>query len=117
MNFLDCSLNQKGLDFGEFTVAISQGMRSELTPHGSKFKFGIRPESIDTSKEQKRDWVPLTVNIVENIGIYKILNLSSNTINIKSRVPEYVRVSEGDRVWVSFPENKVKIYKEDKKVH
>jgi ABC-type sugar transport system ATPase subunit len=56
------------------------------------------------------------VSLIENMGAYKILNLSSNGIRIKGRVSATERVFVGDRLWVGFPEDKVKIFKDNKRV-
>lgn len=111
MNFLNCSLSKKGLDFGEFSVNISSKVKSKLAQHGSKFQLGIRPEFIQASKERKKDWIPLKIEVVEDLGRYKIVTLVSAHLKIKSRLPERMWVSEGEVVWVNFPEDKVKFYK------
>jgi len=117
MNFIDCTLTEKGLDFGDFSMVISDAIRSRLGGQGGRFRLGIRPECVEASKGAKEGWVPLAVNVLENVGIYKILTLTSDGILIKSRVPEDMVVSEGDRVWVNFPEDKLKIFKDDKKIY
>lgn len=117
MNLLDCLLKEDVLDFGEFKIGISSEMKAALARLGSRFGFGIRPEFVQTSKNEKEGWIPWVVSLVENAGFYKILSLASNGIRIKARALEDMSVCEGDRVWVSFPEDRVKIFKGDRKVY
>lgn len=113
MNVLDCSLIDKVLEFGEFSISISSEMKSKLERHGPKFRLGIRPEFIQCSTEKEKDWVSFKVKVAEDMGDHKILTLTSGSTSIKSRVPKETIVSEGGKVWVNFPEGKVKIYKND----
>jgi glycerol transport system ATP-binding protein len=117
MNLLECTLKENVLDFREFRLPISARMKAALNPHGSDFQFGIRPEFVRTSKQEKQGWIPWGATVVEDIGSHKVLTLASNGIQIKSRASEDMRVSVGDRIWVSFPEEQVKIFKEDKRVY
>lgn len=113
MNFFDCLLSKDKLDFEGFSINISSKTKLKLMQHGFKFQLGIRPEFVQTSKERKKGWIPLNVEIVEDIGCYKILTLASNNIRIKSRLPAGMSVLEGEVVWVNFPEDKIKVYKDD----
>ena len=116
MNLLDCTLKDGRLDFGEFSVAISPEMKSVLGAQNTDFQFGIRPEFVESGTEQKANSVPWMATMVENIGSHKVLTLTSNGLRIKSRAPYNMPVAVGDRIWVSFPEDKVKIFKDDRRV-
>ena len=116
MNLLKCEFAEGALKFGQSTMPISAVMTSRLRPHGSDLQLGIRPESIEVSAGQKTDWLEWKVALVENIGSFKILTLSSNNIQIKSRASESLSVSTGESIWTRFPEDKVKIFKDDKRV-
>jgi glycerol transport system ATP-binding protein len=116
MNLLECSLKGEVLDLHGFALKISPELKSRLSRLASPFQFGIRPEFVDPGREQKEDRIPMNVSLIENMGAYKILNLSSNGIRIKGRVSATERVFVGDRLWVGFPEDKVKIFKDNKRV-
>jgi glycerol transport system ATP-binding protein len=117
MNILGCSLKENLLDFGEFTLPISNDLKAALSPHGFDFQFGIRPEFVLASKKKEKGWISWNTVLVENVGSYQVLTLNSNGIQIKSRAPEQMSVVVGDRVWVNFPEDKVRIFKNDKRVY
>jgi len=118
MNLLGCTLIDDALDFDEFALPISTRMRAVLEPHGPGFQFGIRPEFILVSLEKAHDaGLPFTVSLVENLGSYQVLTLVANGIRIKSRAPERLSVSPGDRIWTRFPEDKIKVFKNDRRVY
>jgi len=116
MNLLECSLKGDSLDLHGFNLKISQELKSRLRRFASPFHFGIRPEFVDPGRDQKEDRIPMKVSLIENMGAYKILNLTSNGIRIKGRVPATEKVFVGDRLWVGFPEDKIKIFKDNKRV-
>ncbi|NTW37266.1 MAG: ABC transporter ATP-binding protein, partial [Syntrophobacteraceae bacterium] len=116
MNLLECSLKGDSLDLHGFNLKISQELKSRLRRFASPFHFGIRPEFVDPGRDQKEDRIPMKVSLIENMGAYKILNLISNGIRIKGRVPATEKVFVGDRLWVGFPEDKIKIFKDNKRV-
>ncbi|MBL7210776.1 MAG: ABC transporter ATP-binding protein [Desulfobacteraceae bacterium] len=114
MNLFDCVLTDAGLQSGNIVIPISEAIRSKLAlTHGSSFQFGIRPEFVQISAPRKEKWHPFTVTAIESLGPYKILTLNSNDVEIKSRAPEDMNVSEEDHVWVNFPEDKSRIFHKD----
>jgi glycerol transport system ATP-binding protein len=117
MNLLDCTLNDQILEFGDFNLPLSANLRDQLNGAGPRLQFGIRPEFILSSNESKDGWIPWTADVVENVGSYKILTLSSNGLKIKSRASEHMTVKSGDRIWVSFPEENFKIFEGEKRVY
>ena len=117
MNLLNCVLTDGELKVGELTIRISETVRSILVAaNGSSFQFGIRPEFVEISHKKKEGWLPFNVTAIESLGAYMILSLNSNHVEIKSRAPEDMVVSEDDRVWVNFPESKSKIFLNDKRL-
>jgi glycerol transport system ATP-binding protein len=117
MNLLNCTQKEDRLDFGEFSIPLTAAMRAAVSSVGGDFLFGIRPEFAEVSRQLKDGWISWTVNFVENIGSHKILTLTSNGLRIKCRVPALTQVLTGDRVWVNFPPERIKIYKDDKRIY
>jgi len=114
MNLLECSRKEDVLDFGEFTYRISSQMKDQITHFGSQFLFGIRPEFIEVSQQEKEGWPSLTTEVVENMGSYQIITLKSNGIRIKSRAPDTMSIAENDPIWLHFPEERITFF--DKEV-
>ena len=117
MNLLDCSYRDGVLNFGEFNVPLSDTVKAKLNGTGPRYQFGIRPEFILSSNRAKDGWIPWTVELVENVGSYKVITLTIDGIKIKSRAHEHMTVNAGDRVWVDFPEKHFKIFCGDERVY
>jgi len=117
MNLLDCSLKEDHLAFGEFDLPISDRIKSALNNVGKELVFGIRPEFVVASNEAREGWIQWKTNLVENVGNYQLLTLASNGIQIKTRVPEHMSVSDGDPIWAQFPEERIKLFQNDKRIY
>jgi len=63
------------------------------------------------SKEAREGRVSFNVSLVENMGPYKILTLTTNQLKLKSRIPADMEVSEGERLWPAFPKTESKYSK------
>lgn len=113
MNLLDCSLKGEDLDFGGFSMPVVPRLKVKLAGCGGSCKLGIRPESVEISFEAKKGWPEFSLLTVENMGAYKVLTLESGARRIKSRIPESAAVTEGAKLWIRFPEEHVKIFKDD----
>ncbi|MDZ7697784.1 MAG: ABC transporter ATP-binding protein [Deltaproteobacteria bacterium] len=116
MNLLTCTLEEDVLDFGEFQWPLSPAIRQALQTDDPEFQFGIRPEFVALSHEKKAGTVPFEATMVDNIGSYQVVTLSTNGIQIKGRAPEDMRIDVGNRLWVGFPEESVRIFQNDKRV-
>ncbi len=116
MNVLDFTLTEAGMDFGAFSVPLSPVLRDRLGSEGA-FQLGVRPEFVQTGSEERQGAVPFTVAIIENNGAYRIFTLKNGDIRIKTRVSEDILAQEGEQVWAFFPEDKVKVFKENRKVY
>jgi glycerol transport system ATP-binding protein len=116
MNLIDCIPGSGALDFGDFSIPISPRIGASVGALGSRCLFGIRPECVDVRLDMADGWVPWRVNVVENVGAYKILNLVREKTRLKARVPDTMSVSDGAPVWVRFPDEHVKIFDGDRRV-
>jgi glycerol transport system ATP-binding protein len=117
MNVLKCTLSEQGLDFGDFIYPLSAKLSNYLNRQGKLFQFGIRPEFIEISITKNRDTVPFKISFFENLGTYEIVTLTNKNTTLKSRLPEVnVLPPIGTDVWVSFPEDRMNIYKDDKRI-
>lgn len=117
MNLLDCTLKENGISINGFNVKVSTELLSKLKPHGNNFQFGIRPEYIEVSKEQKQNWLPFNVVVIEDTGAYFILTTELDNTKIKCRASKTLNIIENEQVWMNFPENKIKIFKNDQRIH
>ena len=116
MNLLACTFRDGALDFGCFSKALSDDAAARVGPHGPDLKLGIRPEFVRTSRDEQAGWVGMEVRLVENMGTHKVLTLGVNGLVIKSRASDEMSIAEGARIWVDFPEDRMKVFKGDRKV-
>ncbi len=118
MNLLDCKLKQNSFVFKDFSYPISETITKKLNGAKNTFIFGIRPELVEPSIEGNgKNSVQFSVDIIERLGAYKILNLSIGDTKIKSRVPDTYKVKEGDVIPICFPEKHMKIFMGDKRIY
>jgi len=114
MNILQCSLrNMRSLDFGDFSLPISQSMSQAIAAackgNTSKIYFGIRPEYVIVDKVKRPGWIDFKC-IGTEFGENKlILLLKKGTTEIQASTSRF-DIKEDDQVWVNFPEEKIRIF-------
>jgi len=116
MNIFEGKFKDDRLDFGDFALPTFPHLQKSLERH-KKFKVGIRPEYLGISKKEKEGWIPFTCDeIEEKGGGVRVLYLrSKNNQNEIKASGSYFDISAKDRLWVKFPDEKVKIYDEEGK--
>ncbi|MEA1939100.1 MAG: ABC transporter ATP-binding protein [Candidatus Caldatribacteriota bacterium] len=122
MNILDGKLNKSNLSLKEFDIEFSKDFRDKIKIKNGECQLGIRPEAIITSKVKTKGTIPFEIIIVENMGSYKILTLikkneSNRNLRIKSRTDIDMSVSKGETVYLKFPEEYLKIFKDNHKIY
>ena len=114
MNVLECELHGDALKFQGFAKPISGDLLKRLEGHGSRFTIGIRPEFVHCDTAEHEGWFTLTVGVIEDRGELQVLTLRADGISLKSQVPSVLKVKEGGKVWATFLDEKLKVYKNDK---
>jgi len=122
MNILDAKLNGSTLSLNGFKIELRKDITDKIEIKNDECQLGIRPEEIITSIEKTTGTIPFEVAIIENMGSYKILTLikkngSDRDLRIKTRVDINVLVSKGDIVYLKFPEEYLKIFKDNHKIY
>lgn len=117
MNLIESTVQNDGtVRFDDSLVHISQKMTQTLIAGGYDITMGIRPEYVTFSQSEKKDWISGKVKLINDTGAYKVITTSVGEIDIKSRVPETAKVKEDDILWLSFPEEKLKFFRDGKRV-
>lgn len=117
MNMMEGSVSADGtVAFNGTNCMISQKKAEKLLKFGDTFTFGIRPEFVEVKKRKAKDRIPGKVKLVEDTGAYKIVTAKVDSLDIKSRAPENMQIEEGDSVWMNFPEEQLRFFKDGKKV-
>ena len=116
MNILNCTLEDGKLAFADFELPVSTGLAESLASREGDFQFGIRPEFVEAAAAEKNGAIPFTVSVVEDTGAYKVITCERDAIRIKARVAESGAFSEGDRVWLQFPEDKINVFFNEQRI-
>ncbi len=116
MNLIDCTLTEKGLDAGVFTLAVPDEIRDLIKEKasGPELILGVRPEDISLSKKRTSEAVmKAEVYVTEPLGSEIIVDLKVGDEIVKARVdPDFV-VGPGDEVWMFINRDRMHIF--DKK--
>lgn len=117
INVLPCRLAEnETLAFDDFNLEVSPAFARTLKSHGQEFELGIRPEFIRTHAEETPDGIAFEVVLIENTGAYWVVTFEKGNTRIKARVPESFSVQEGKTFWLSFPEDKVNMFFEGRRI-
>ena len=116
MNILNCWLKDDHLEFQDFKLALSKELRSKIQDKGTTFQLGIRPEFIQVKTSAGQNTVPFEVSVIENTGAYWIVTYVQQSTRIKARVPEEIKVQEGQKHHLFFPEDKVNIFHNEQRI-
>ncbi len=111
MNILKGKVKDGKMDFQDFDLPIPPDFKVYLEKH-REFKLGIRPENFSISTIEKKGHFPFyCVDIQEKGEGIRILYLKSKEkYNELKAVGTYKEIVAGDKVWVHFPMNKIRIY-------
>jgi glycerol transport system ATP-binding protein len=113
MNFIDCAeVEGKRLNLGELFVPVSEKTAKKLREAKGKIQVGIRPEQIEVTLEKTGDNPLFVIKVIEDTGAYKILTLTAGAHRIKVRTSSELQVSEGNEVFLHFPERAMKFYED-----
>jgi len=107
MNFIDCALKDGSLAWDEFRHDVAS---LSLGKHGTEFIMGIRPENVQASKTEKKNWIVAKLTAVEHLGNMVILHILAGKHVIKVKLETW-DAPAGGAVWIDFPSDKIKIFK------
>lgn len=110
MNMMDCEVNDHAIIAGGISFQISGEKVQKIKGLDGKIQLGIRPEFVETRTSPGDNWNTFELKLVENVGAYQILTLESSGLRIKARVDDRFNAREKDPVQVHFPEDKLRLY-------
>ncbi len=115
MNFIDCSLLEKGgkafLDTGEFQIDITKlkgTIKKDAT--SSKLIIGIRPEDVQIdTKPKSKSSIKTKVYLVEPIGAKTIVSVRVGNIMVKAIGPGTFRPKLDETAYMDFDMKKIHV--------
>lgn len=111
MNIIKGRHRRALLDFGDFSWPIPAEVQRYLE-EDKEIQMGIRPEYVQVSKHPREESLLFTCYEIEEKGRgIRVLYLRSESGRNEIKASgSYYEVSIGDKVWVTFPIDKVKLY-------
>jgi multiple sugar transport system ATP-binding protein len=76
------------------------GLLSAAKIKPGELTVGVRPEGVLVSHNDARGFIPVSVNLVEPLGAYDIVDLKVGTELIRARTPSGYVSKTGGKVWV-----------------
>lgn len=115
MNFIKGAIRRHNghlaLDAGGFTASkLPTGYEKKITGD-QEVILGIRPEHVLITKEEKKGYLPAACHFSEPVGSRLLLHVELEkqvTINVKA--PSEVGIQNGDKVYVSLPEERIMLF-------
>lgn len=99
-------------EVGDVQFSLSVG-ELETEPSASDVLVGVRPESVDVSRDNTPNSFEGTLEIVERIGDRLLATIESDGLEIRSTVPADHQLVEDERVYYSFEEDAVHVFDRD----
>lgn len=117
MNMRECRIeSDNSMHFDGVAYKIDEAKAKQLLEKGSEFTFGIRPEYVKLSETEQSDWIEGKVKLVESNGAYKIITVTLNDMDVKTRASEESGLEVGSSAWLSFPSDSLHFFSDGKKV-
>ncbi|MEM0488153.1 MAG: ABC transporter ATP-binding protein [Candidatus Bathyarchaeia archaeon] len=109
MNILEAKVVDNEIIINGIRVKIPA--RYKVTREIGSIKFGIRPEHIQISLEEKPKWIPARVEYIEDLGNeVAIISLKIGEKTLKAKVSSLNLEKELTKVWINFPEEHINIF-------
>jgi multiple sugar transport system ATP-binding protein len=93
-----CSNGQSLIDFGPFTVQLSEGIKLPR----DKVTATIRPENISTSMIEKPSWFKARLDTVQPMGSETILHFSCDTLELTAIKSGFFHMEAGVPIWFTM---------------
>lgn len=115
MNFLECSIDGALAKVGDVVIPLTPDYADKAVKVGGTQKIGIRPMYVGLHETQVEDGIKAEVVGIEDQGFCKIVTAKFGDNEIKARIKDNRSIPEG-QCWLSFPQEKTKIYCDERLV-
>jgi ABC-type sugar transport system ATPase subunit len=123
MNILPCEIRQVDsgykLVFEGLDIDVDESIVSNIVKAGypAKILLGIRPDYITLQAEQASASYPAEVAVSELLGSEAIVSLRVGKSIVKAKADSARAYEIGERVYFSFPTDKIKFFDPDSQQH
>ncbi|WP_136246507.1 ABC transporter ATP-binding protein [Halomonas borealis] len=116
MNFLEITLRDDRVRVGDSALEVEEGMRRAIEAAPSaNVKLGIRPEFIEVHEAPVAGGIEASVEHIQDLGTYAIVDLRLGDTSLKARVEEDQSPPTG-RAYLRFPAARLGLYVDEYRV-
>ena len=115
MNFLECTIDGSQALVDDIAIPLTPSYADRATTAGGAIKIGIRPMYVGLHETQVEDSIKATVVGVEDQGFCKIVTAQFGDNQVKARIKDNRKIPDSG-CWLTFPQEKTKIYCDDRLV-
>jgi len=115
MNFLECTLDGSWAKVGDADIPVLSDTAKKATASGGKLKIGIRPMYVGVHDTPAEGGIEAEVTGIEDQGFCKIVTCEFGENTVKARIKDDRAIPEG-RCWLTFPQEKTKLYSDERLV-
>ncbi|BDQ34751.1 ABC transporter ATP-binding protein [Pseudodesulfovibrio portus] len=109
MNFLKCTVDGSQALVGDASISLTPSYAEKALQQGGDIKIGIRPMYVGVHGSPAEGAIPAKVVSVEDQGFCKIVTAAFGDNEVKARIKDD-REIPGKECWLTFPQDKTKLY-------
>ncbi|WP_049903328.1 ABC transporter ATP-binding protein [Halococcus agarilyticus] len=110
MNFVDCTVSDRSLEYGGGSHSMSEDLRADLTDAPEEVTVGIRPSDIEIARDHVDDAVRCEINVVEPLGDVTHVYVTFDDTELVVTVDGERAVQNQRSVRVKFPDDKLHVF-------
>lgn len=115
MNFLECTVDGSLALVDDVVIPLTPSYAEKAMRSGGSLKIGIRPMYVGIHDSKVEDGIAATVVGVEDQGFCKIITTQFGDNQVKVRIKDNRALPEG-QCWLTFPQDKTKLYCDERLV-
>lgn len=115
MNFLECTVADGVATVDGGTIQLTPSYADKAQKMGGKLKIGIRPMYVGVHETEVEEGIAAEVLGVEDQGFCKIVTVGFGNSTVKARIKDNRTISDG-KCWLTFPQDKTKLYSDERLV-
>ena len=109
MNFLECTIEGNEAKVDGVGIVLDEETAAKGRKAQGKVELGIRPMYLELHAEFGDGMVKAKIKGIEDLGSYRIVDLTLASQTLKARLPEDKPVPDGE-VWLAFPQKWTRLF-------
>ncbi|HCP34468.1 MAG TPA: sugar ABC transporter ATP-binding protein, partial [Deltaproteobacteria bacterium] len=88
-------------------------MKKQPSSDSQKVIAAVRPENINVSFQEQKDWLKVTLKSVQPTGANTILQVKHGNTEITLLQPEFIRMKLDEPLWIRFDPESLNFFDEE----